>query len=141
MVKKKKKSINISPTTEISYMNYCKWLCPSATELGRVKRILPCGPRFLVGTQRTIWGLTCGKNKFIDERTERTPQGRAGLSQERHWRQNDEEWGFLKTRLLHIHLGGQDWQFWLTAASYITTGSIAHVFPIIQSIIIRCMYV
>ena len=102
-----KKSINISPTTEICYMNYCKWLCPSATELGRVKRVLPCGPRFLVRTQRRIWGLTCGKNKFIEERTERTPQGRAGLSQERHWCQNDEEWGFLKTRLLHIHLDGR----------------------------------
>ena len=74
---------------------------------GGWKRSLPCGPRFLVRTERRIWGLTCGKNKFIEERTERILQGRCGLSQERHWRQNDEEWGFLKTKLLHIHLGGR----------------------------------
>ena len=29
----------------------------------------------------------------------------------------------------------------MKVASYITTGSIAHVFPIIRSVIIRCMYV
>ena len=32
------------------------------------------------------------------------------------------------------------WEFWLAVASYIT-GSIVHVFPIIQSVIIRCLYV
>jgi len=31
-----------------------------------------------------------------------------------------------------------DWKFWSTIASYITTGSIAHVFPLIQSVINRC---
>ena len=30
-----------------------------------------------------------------------------------------------------------NWEFWLTVAAYITTGSIAHVFPIIHSVIIK----
>ena len=34
-----------------------------------------------------------------------------------------------------------NWQFWLTVASYITTVSIVHDFPIIQSVMVRCMYV
>ena len=40
--------------------------------------------------------------------------------------------GVLETRLLHIHLGRRG----VTGASYITTGSIAYIFPIIQSVII-----
>ena len=34
-----------------------------------------------------------------------------------------------------------DWQFWLIVTCYITTGSTAHVFPIIQSIAIRYVYI
>ena len=46
----------------------------------------------------------------------------------------------FKIGLLHIHLCGRGLTVWWTVASYITTGSIVHVFPIIQSVIIRCMY-
>ena len=41
----------------------------------------------------------------------------------------------FKTVLLHIYLGRHG----LTVASYITTGSVVYVFPIIQSVIIRCI--
>jgi len=34
------------------------------------------------------------KNKFTEERTERTPQGRGVPTQERHWYWNDEVLGF-----------------------------------------------
>ena len=49
--------------------------------------------------------------------------------------------GTWKTVLLHIHLGGHGLRVLIVIESYITTGSIAHVFPMIQSVIIRCMYV
>lgn len=118
------------------------WFCYQVWKV-RVKEDLPCGPQFLVRTQRRIWGLTCGKNKFIEGRPEKTFLGRGESSQGRHWHRNDEG-GFrdkaftYSFRLLHIHLGGHG----LTGASYITTGSVAYIFPIIQSvIIIVCIFV
>ena len=48
--------------------------------------------------------------------------------------------GVFKRGLLHIHLGTCG-LFGLTISSYITTGSIVHAFPIIQSVISDiCMY-
>ena len=49
------------------------------------KRILPCASQSLGRTQRKLWTLTCGQNKYIKERTVRTCEGRGGSSQERHW--------------------------------------------------------
>jgi len=37
-----------------------------------------------------------GKNEFIEERLERTPQRRGGPSQEKHWGWNDEVQGFSR---------------------------------------------
>ena len=45
------------------------------------------------------------------------------------------------TVLLHIHLGGHGLRVLIVIENYITTGSIAHVFPMIQSVIIRYMYI
>ena len=42
------------------------------------------GPQFFLRTLRRIWGLI------------RTPQGRGGPSQERHWCQNEEVQGFSR---------------------------------------------
>ena len=42
--------------------------------------------------------------RLIEKRTERTPQKSVGPSLERHWHWNDELWGVLNGRLLHIHL-------------------------------------
>ena len=49
--------------------------------------------------------------------------------------------GTWKTVLLHIHLSGHGLRVLIVIENYITTGSIAHVFPMIQSVIIRCMYI
>ena len=49
--------------------------------------------------------------------------------------------GHMQNRIYIFIWTAVDWEFWLTVARYPTTGSIVHVFPIIQSIIIRCMYV
>ena len=54
------------------------------------------------------------KNKFIKERTERTPQGRGVPNQKRHWHKNVRFFffffrgggsGVLKIGLLYFHLG------------------------------------
>ena len=47
--------------------------------------------------------------------------------------------GVFKTGLLHIHLGRHGLTVLIDSASYLTIGSIVHVFPIIQSVIIRCI--
>lgn len=65
------------------------WFCYQVWKV-RVKEDLPCGPQFLVRTQRRIWGLTCGKNMFIEGRPEKTFLGRGESSQARHWHRNDE---------------------------------------------------
>lgn len=59
-----------------------------------------------------LWGLTCGKNKFIGKEKERTPQGEAGQAKERHWQ---EGWGMgvFKRGLLHIHLGRCGLTIWI----------------------------
>ena len=49
--------------------------------------------------------------------------------------------GTWKTVLLLIHLGGHGLRVLIVIENYITTGSIAHVFPMIQSVIIRYMYI
>ena len=49
--------------------------------------------------------------------------------------------GTWKIGLLHIHLGGHGLRVLIDIGNYITTGSVAYVFPMIQSVIIRCMYV
>ena len=49
------------------------------------KGILPCASRSSGRTQRKLWTLTCGQNKYIKERTEKTCEGRGGSSQENHW--------------------------------------------------------
>ena len=49
--------------------------------------------------------------------------------------------GVFKTGLYTVIQMGVDWQFRLTFASYIATSSIAHAFTIIQTVIIRLMYV
>ena len=71
---------------------------------GGLKITLSHRPWVLVRIQRRIWGITCGKNKFIKERAERTPRRRGGQNQERHWCRNDEVWGVFKTGFLYIHL-------------------------------------
>ena len=60
------------------------------------------------GHEEELGVLLIAKNKFIKERTERTPQGRSGPKQERHWHKHvtGGGGGFLKIGLLHFHLGG-----------------------------------
>ena len=69
------------------------------------QRTLPCGPWFLVRTQRRIWGLTCGKTSLLKNRRN-TLQGRGGPSQEGLWCQNGKVRGFQDKAFLHFHLGG-----------------------------------
>ena len=107
---------NNSLTLKLRTITY--WYCCHI--LGGLKWIQLCGPQFLIRTQRTIWGLTHGKNKFIKENTERIPQGRCGPDQERHCCWNDEVWGFSRQGFCIFISVGVNWQFWLTVTSYIT---------------------
>ena len=75
------------------------------------------------------------EKKINEERAENTPQGRWDW----HW--NDEVWRFSREGFYVFIYVGVDWQFWLTFASYTTTNSIEHIFPIIQSVIIIWLYV
>ena len=74
--------------TELNWSVYMSDLLLDLEREGH--RTLLCRSPFLVRAQRTIWGLTYGKNKFIKVRTERTTQGRYGPRKEKHWHQNDE---------------------------------------------------
>ena len=52
-----------------------------------------------------------------------------------------EGWGTEFLRQSHLHNPGVvDWQSSLTVAGYIRRCSTMHILPIIQSVIIRCMY-
>ena len=81
------------------------------------------------------------KNKYTEERTERTPQVRGGPSQEKHWNQNDELQNFSRQDFYIFIEAGVDGQFRLTLSCYITTGCIVHVFPIIHSVKIIYIYI
>ena len=87
---------------KIMYIQYFEGYV-SADKKGESKRTLPPGPWFLIKTQRRIWGLNHSGNKFIAERTEKTPQ-RSGKTK----KGTALEWwgmGFFKSGLLCIHLG------------------------------------
>ena len=105
------------------------------------KSILLCGSWFLIRKQRINWGLTSGKNKFIKERTERTPQGRDGLVQERQCCWNDEVRRVFKKGLLHIHLGGHGLAVLIDRCKLHNSIQYCSYLSIIQSVLIRCMYV
>ena len=68
-------------------------------------------------------------------RTKKTPHKRGGPCQGRQMALESWDTKFLKPGHLH-----NSWGSWLTAAGYVTRCSTMHVFPIIQLIIIRCMY-
>lgn len=105
------------------------------------KSILLCGPRFLIRKQRRIWGLTHGKNKFIKERTERAPQGRDGLVQERHCCWNDEVRRVFKKGLLHIHLRGHRLAVLIDSCKLHNSIQYCSHLSIIQYVLLKCMYV
>ena len=104
------------------------------------QRTLPCGPWFLVRRQRRIWDLTSGKNKFTVARTER-PAQKDGPSQERHQCWHDRGQGFFKTGLLCIYLSGCELTVLIDSCKLHNNRLFAHIFPIIESVIIRCMYI
>ena len=54
------------------------------------------------------------KNKYTEERTERTPQVRGGPSQEKHWNQNDELQNFSRQGFYLFIEAGMDGQFRLS---------------------------
>lgn len=84
--------------------------------------------------------LNNGKNKSTEERAERAPQVRGGPRQEKHWPQNVELQKFSRQGFYLFIQAGMDGQFRLTVSCYIATGSIVHVFPLIQSVKIIYMY-
>ena len=51
------------------------------------------------------------------------------------------KYSVFKTGLLHIHLCRRGLTVLIDSASYITIGPIVHVFPIIQSVILKFKYV
>ena len=64
-----KNRTRLSDWTELKYLHV---RIAIGSGKGGSKRTLFCGSPFLVRAQRTIWGLTYGKNKFIKVKTERT---------------------------------------------------------------------
>ena len=82
-----KNRTRLSNWTELKYLHV---RIAIGSGKGGSKRTLFCGSPFLVRAQRTIWGLTYGKNKFIKVKTERTTEGRGGPRKEGHWHQNVE---------------------------------------------------
>ena len=95
---------NNSLTLKLRIITYC-YCCHI---LGGLKWIQHCGPQFLIRTQRRLWGLTCGKNKFIKEQKEHLKgQAKRGTGALLALREALELWGMgvFKRGLLHIHLG------------------------------------
>ena len=82
---------------------------------GGLKITLSHRPWVLVRIQRRIWGITCGKNKFIKERIGMSRMNRKNTSRERWVKPRETlapEWwvkGIFKTRLLYIHACSSTW--------------------------------
>ena len=115
--------------------NKLYWDTETVTRWVGSKRTLPHEPQFLVRTQRSIWGLTHGKTSLLKkEQKGEVGQGQRGTRMMKY--------GASKKGLLHIHLGGCGCGLTVLIDSCnLTAGSIVHCFPIIQPVIIRCMYV
>jgi len=110
-----------------------------ASVLGKDKeesKILPIAREFIINNERKNRLQRMGHDWTPTQRTNRkTPQERGVPCLGRQMALEGWDTEFLKPGYFH-----NPWGSWLTAAGYITKCSTTHVFPIIQLVIIRCMY-
>ena len=85
-------------------------------------------------TKKNLRSYTWGKNSLLKKEQKGHIKREVGQAK-RGTGAGMVMYGVFKTGLLHTHLGGRG-QSSLTVASYIATDYVAHVFPIIQSVII-----
>ena len=111
-----------------------------------MKRTLPCGPLFWVRTQEESEVLPVAKTSSLNKEQKEQKEKREHLKGEVGHSRKDtgtrmKRYRIFKTVLLHIYLGRHGLTVLADSCKFITRGSVMHVFPIIQSVIIRCMHI
>ena len=93
-------------------------------QIGRVKENPSSWALVLLITPRTIWGLTCGKNRITEERTENKKEKEKKKKKKHHKGEVGQveratgpgmmRYGGFSRQGFHIFIQvGVDWQFWL----------------------------